>query len=231
MRFQRLEALIGADNLQLLHQKTVLIAGIGGVGSYAAEAIARSGIGTIILVDHDVVDATNINRQLIALDETVGRKKVEVMAERIKQINPMAVIVPLCLFIDATTIESLFSLKPDFIIDAIDSVPSKTLLIETAVAKKIAIIASMGFARKMHPEKIELTTLAKTETCPLAREIRYRLRRDGVKLDIPVVYSIETPIESKLDSVRLGSNAFVPSTAGLIMASYVINQIIDKEAS
>lgn len=226
MRFQRLEALIGSNKLNQLKDKTVLICGIGGVGSYATEALARSGIGHLILVDNDIVDITNINRQIIALESTLKQPKVTVMMNRILDINPKAIVTPLKLYIDESTIELLLNRKIDFVIDAIDSVPSKCLLIAACAEKNMPIIASMGFALKMHPEKIELTTLDKTEMDPLAKEIRYRLRKAGVNLKIPVVYSKEQPLKSQIDSVKLGSTAFVPPSAGLMLASYVVNQLI-----
>lgn len=229
MRFQRLEALIGTTKLQHLHDKTVLVCGVGGVGSFSAEALARSGIGHIILVDNDVVDMTNINRQIIALESTLRQPKVSVMMKRILDINPDAIVTPLQLYIDESTIESLLNQKIDFVIDAIDSVPSKCLLISSCYLKKIPIIASMGFALKTHPEMIELTTLDKTEMDPLAKEIRYRLRKANINLKIPVVYSKEPPLKSQIDSVKLGSTAFVPPSAGLMLASYVINQFISED--
>ena len=229
MRFQRLEALIGTTKLHHLQNKTVLVCGVGGVGSYACEALARSGIGHIILVDNDIVDITNINRQIIALESTLKQPKVSVMMKRILDINPEAKVTPLQFYIDESTIESLLNQKIDYVIDAIDSVPSKCLLIASCTQKNIPIIASMGFALKMHPEKIELTTLDKTEMDPLAKEIRYRLRKAGINLKIPVVYSKEQPLKSQLESVKLGSSAFVPPSAGLMLASYVINQFISEE--
>ncbi|PKL01606.1 MAG: hypothetical protein CVV56_01070 [Tenericutes bacterium HGW-Tenericutes-1] len=229
MRFQRLEALIGLMKLNQLNDKTVLICGIGGVGSYATEALARSGIGHLILVDNDIVDITNINRQIIALESTLNQPKVSVMMKRILDINPNAIVTPLQLYIDETSIDSLLNQKIDFVIDAIDSVPSKCLLIAACAQRNIPIIASMGFALKLHPEKIELTTLDKTEMDPLAKEIRYRLRKAGINLKIPVVYSKEQPLKSHIDSVKLGSTAFVPPSAGLMLASYVINQFLMEE--
>lgn len=229
MRFQRLEALIGIEKLHQLSGKTVMICGIGGVGSYAAEALARSGIGQLILIDNDIVDITNINRQIIALDSSLKLPKVEVMSKRIHDINPDAKVSPMRIYIDETSIESIFITKIDFVIDAIDSVASKCLLITSCIQRNIPIIASMGFALKLHPEKIELTTLDKTEMDPLAKEIRYRLRKAHISLRIPVVYSKEEPKKSLINNVKLGSCAFVPPAAGLMLASYVINQFIEEE--
>ena len=229
MRFQRLQALIGADKLSELKSKSVMICGIGGVGSFAAEALVRSGIGHIILIDADVVDITNINRQIIALNSTLKQPKVDVMAARIKDINPDALVTPLNLYIDELTIDQLLEYHPDFVVDAIDSIASKCLLISSCLNKQIPIISSMGFALKLHPELIQITKMAKTETDPLAKEVRYRLRKMNVSLDFPVVYSKELPKISTIESVKLGSSAFVPPVAGLMMASYVVNQFIEKE--
>jgi len=229
MRFQRFEALIGTAKLNQLKQKTVMVCGIGGVGSFAAEALARSGIGHLILIDGDVVDISNINRQIIALDSTINHPKVDVMADRIKDINPEAMVTPLKIFIDDSSIDSILDYHPDFVIDAIDSVASKCLLISRCIQNNIPIIASMGFALKMHPEKIQLTTLAKTEMDPLAKEIRYRLKKANITHQFPVVYSNESPLISQVDVVKLGSCAFVPPVAGLMLASYVVNRLIEKE--
>jgi tRNA A37 threonylcarbamoyladenosine dehydratase len=229
MRFNRLEALVGQKSVKNLNQKRIMIVGLGGVGSFAAEAIARSGIGEIFLVDHDVVDITNINRQLIALESTLGKPKVEVMKDRIRDINPKCIVHTFQLFFNEQSSSKIFSTNPDFIIDAIDTIPSKILLISHAIKQAIPIISSMGFAKKMHPEQIELTTLKKTEICPLAKTLRYQLRQAGYTLDIPVVYSKELPIESMNQDIKLGSSSTVPPVAGLMMASYVINEIIKEE--
>lgn len=228
MRFQRLEALIGAEQIEKLHSKTVMICGIGGVGSYAAEALARSAIGHLILVDSDKVDITNINRQIIALDSTLNRPKVNVMSDRIKDINPDAIVTPLNVYIDDSSISMLLDFYPDYVIDAIDSIASKCLLISSCIQKNIPIISSMGFALKLHPEQIEITKMAKTEVDPLAKEVRYRLRKLNVSLDFPVVYSKEIPKSSLDSSVKLGSSAFVPPVAGLTLASYVVNYFIER---
>lgn len=229
MRFQRLLALIGEDSFSHLKSKTVMVCGIGGVGSFAAEALARSGIGHLILVDSDVVDITNVNRQIIAMTSTFQQPKVDVMASRIRDINPDALVTALNLYIDEHTINHLMSFRPDFVVDAIDSIASKCLLISICLNHQTPIISSMGFALKLHPEFIQITKMAKTETDPLAKEVRYRLRKMNVSLDFPVVYSKEQPKQSTIASVKLGSSAFVPPVAGLMMASYVVNSIIEKE--
>ena len=227
MRFQRFEALVGSENLLKLNSKTIMICGIGGVGSFATESLARSGIGHLILVDADVVDISNINRQIIALDSTINQPKVEVMASRIKDINPNAIVTSINTYIDDSTINSLFDSHIDFVIDAIDSISSKCLLISSCIQRNIPIISSMGFALKLHPELIEISKMAKTEVDPLAKEVRYRLRKMNVSLDFPVVYSKELPKHSHDLSMKLGSSAFVPPAAGLMLASYVINRFIE----
>ena len=232
MRFARFEALVGEKTAALIAEKCVFVAGLGGVGSYAVEALARSGIGTLILVDGDVIDVTNINRQLYALDSTVGHLKVEVAAARLHEINPLLRVIAYPRFLDGENLFSMLNHPIDFIIDAIDSVDAKTFLIKTALDKGIPLISSMGFAKKLHPEAIKLGMLSETTVCPLAKTMRIRLKAEGMSLQVPVVYSTETPLESQTTSIKLGSVSTVPSVAGLLMASYVLNRLIDtsKEA-
>jgi len=228
MRFARLEALIGQNTMQSLTEKTVFIAGIGGVGSYALEALVRSGIGNLILADPDRVDVTNINRQIIALDSTVGKLKVDVASARVKDINPAVHLTTYPLFLDSSNLDSVLNQKIDFIVDAIDSVDAKTALIEKALEKKIPIISAMGFAKKLHPEMIQLSTLKKTSVCPLAKTMRLRLKNVENAMALPVVFSTETPLEITHPSIKLGSVSTVPSSAGLMMASYIINHFITE---
>ncbi len=230
MRLDRLEALIGSDNSALLKTKTILVCGLGGVGSYCAEALARSGLCGLVLADCDVVDPTNANRQLIALDSTIGQMKTDVMRERIADIDPQVVVTTFTERISPDNLERLFAGNPDFVVDAIDDVEAKTALIAYAVARGVPIVSAMGFANKLHPEKIQISTLDKTTVCPLARIVRMKLRDQGLAARVPVVYSTEAPIASRREGIKLGSSAFVPAAAGLFAAAYVINAFIQMEA-
>lgn len=228
MYFNRLENLIGKEKLKRLNQTNVFVFGLGGVGSYAAEALVRSGIGFIKVVDYDVVDITNMNRQLVALTSTIGHKKIDVFCERARNINPKISIIPVDLKVDDQNIETLLSEKPDYVIDCIDDVFAKVELIRMCQKLDIPIIISLGFANKFHPELIKISTLKKTSVCPLAKVMRKRVKDAGLSLDIPCVYSEEKPAQV-IDSDILGSTAFCPSSAGLMMVSYVINQIIEED--
>ena len=225
----REEALIGKEAVEKLKHAHVAIFGIGGVGSFAAEAIARSGIGEITIVDKDVVDKTNVNRQLIALYSTFGKSKVEVMKERIMDINPDAIVHTHAIFYNN---ESDFSFAGiDYVIDAIDTVSSKLLLIETCHKLNIPIIASMGTGNKLDPTQFEVSDIYKTSVCPLAKVMRRELKkRDITKLK--VVYSKEEPLKPAIDlsdDTRRGTPAsisFVPPVAGFILAGEVIKDLI-----
>lgn len=229
-QFQRTEILIGEENLNKLKKQTIAIFGIGGVGSYVAEALARTGIGKFILIDNDKIDITNINRQIHATHEAIGKPKVEEMKKRIQSINPEAEIETIHEFVTENNIQEITNKQIDYIVDAIDTVKSKIEIIKTAKQKNIPIISSMGTANKLEPTKLEVTDIYKTRTCPLAKIIRKELR----KLEIPnlkIVYSTEEPKPSKQnqDGTRtLGSISFVPSTAGLIIASEIVKDIIKK---
>lgn len=239
-QFSRNELAIGVEGVKRMKEKTVAILGVGGVGSFAAEACARSGIGRIILVDKDVVDITNINRQLVANLSTVGREKVDVMKERIADINKECEVVPLKIFYTEETAEQFFSYKPDYVIDASDTISYKIHIAQQCIERGVKIIASMGAANKMDPTRFQIADISKTHTDPLAKVMRLRLRKLGIKKGLPVVFSDESPIVVREDvvsevgnpdaSIRKAemppaSNAFVPSTAGLICASWVINDI------
>lgn len=229
-QFFRSNLIISKENTKLLNTKTILLCGVGGVGSYALEALIRMGVGHIILVDNDKVNITNINRQLIALHSTVGRLKVEVAKERCLDIFPNAIIDTYPIFINKENIDSLFNTKIDYIIDAIDTVSAKLLLIEKANELNIPIISSMGTGNKLDPSKLEITDIQKTEYCPLAKTMRYELRKRNIK-HLKVLASKEPPIniEKVLDENNkaiIGSVSFVPSVAGLMIASTVIKDII-----
>ncbi|MBM7606978.1 tRNA A37 threonylcarbamoyladenosine dehydratase [Lysinibacillus composti] len=240
-QFSRNELAIGKEGLEKLKSKTVAILGVGGVGSFAAEACARSGIGRIILVDKDNVDITNVNRQLVAYLSTVGRSKSTIMKERIADINPECEVIDMQMFYTEETYEEFFDKGIDYVIDASDTVMYKIHLMKECLKRNIPIISSMGAANKMDPTRFKIADISETHTDPLAKVIRTKLRKEGIKKGVMVVFSDESPIVVREDVVgEVGnpnatirkakmppsSNAFVPSVAGLIAASWVINDIL-----
>lgn len=240
-QFSRNELAIGKEGLEIMKGSTVAVLGIGGVGSFAAEALARSGVGKLILVDKDNVDITNVNRQVIALLSTVGQPKADLMKERIKDINPDCEVIALKMFYTEETYEQFFSHELDFVVDASDTIIYKIHLMKECLERKIPMISSMGAANKMDPTRFQIADISKTHTDPLAKVIRTRLRKDGIYKGIPVVFSDESPIVIREDIRKVvgndqaeirkaqmppSSNAFVPSVAGLIMASYVVRMLL-----
>ncbi|MBR4090645.1 MAG: tRNA threonylcarbamoyladenosine dehydratase [Mogibacterium sp.] len=217
-RDSRTIKLIGEEGLSLLKASSVLIVGVGGVGSYAAEAVARAGVGRITLMDGDIVQPSNLNRQLVALTSTLGRNKAEVMAERIRDINPEAEVTALARFYEED--DALDLTEYDWIIDAIDSVIAKTALIKTAVEKDVNIVSAMGAAGKFDTQ-FKVADISKTSTCPLAKVMRKKLRETGIE-HLPVVYSEEKPVPR---DGELGTLSYVPGSAGLCLAGYVIRSI------
>lgn len=224
--------IIGQEGIEKLKNSNVIVFGVGGVGSFAAEAIARAGVGSLTIVDFDDVDVTNINRQLPALHSTVGRDKVDVMKERILDINPDINIKAIKSLYNEETSEELLNEKYDYVVDAIDMVSSKIHLIETCKKKGLEIISSMGMGNKLDPTKIVVTDIHKTTMCPLAKVMRKELRDRKIK-KLKVVFSTEKPRELKEKimngkKVTPGSISFVPSVGGLVIASVVINDLINK---
>ena len=231
--FSRARMVLGDAAMEKLASSTVAVFGIGGVGSYIAEALARGGVGHLILCDNDVVSVSNINRQLIALHSTVGRPKVEVMAERIRDINPDAVVEIHQTFYDASTAGEFDMTNWDYIADAIDSVTSKLLLIETAQKNGVPIIASMGTGNKIDPSRLQISDISKTSVCPLARVMRRELKKREI-YKLKVLFSTEEPIPPKYapeDNASPGcrgtpgSLSFVPSAAGLMIAGEIIREL------
>lgn len=215
--------LIGEDGVNRLRQSSVIIFGVGGVGSYVTEGLARAGIGSITVVDKDCIDITNINRQIPALHSTVGRPKAEVIAERIRDINPECMVVAEeCFFLPDTADRFEFS-EYDHVIDAIDNVTGKIALAEKAFREGTPIISSMGTGNKLDPTAFRVADIEKTRVCPLARVMRHELRKRGVH-GLKVVYSEEEPV--KTGSRTPGSVSFVPSVAGLIIAGEVIKSLL-----
>ncbi|HEC58215.1 hypothetical protein LCGC14_0774400 [marine sediment metagenome] len=232
--FERTQIIIGDLGIERLEKSHVFLAGIGGVGSFTAEALARMGVGEITLVDHDVVSASNINRQLIALNSTVGQLKVEVMAERIRDINPACKINIITDFLSPTTIPDVITPDYDVIVDAIDSMASKTKLMATAWHKNIPIFSSMGAGGKLDPTLIRTGDIMDTSMCKLAKQLRGHMRRNGVGRGIQTVYSIESPqpalppeaVAHGRPRAVNGTMSYMPSIFGLTLAGMVTNHII-----
>ena len=230
--FLREAMFYGQDALDRLSQAHVMILGIGGVGSYGAEAIARAGVGQITLVDNDTVGLTNLNRQLCALHSTLGKYKSDVMAERIRDINPNCRVTSLPLLYQDDNKETFFSLEPDYIVDAIDLVSCKLSLIQTAKARNIPIISAMGTGNKQDPTRFRICDISETTGCPLARVMRRELRNRGI-VHHTVLFSDEPaitpiPLEAPPPGRRSipASLSWVPSCAGLMLAGYVIRDMI-----
>ena len=235
-RFSRTKLLFGDEAMEKLYGSRVAVFGVGGVGGYVVEALARSGVGILDLIDNDTVSVTNINRQIIATTETVGRPKVEVAAERVHSINPDAVVnIYNTFYLPENQGEFDFS-QYDYVVDAIDTVAGKIALVMQANEAKVPIISSMGAGNKVNPADFEVADISKTSVCPLAKVMRHELKKRGIN-HLKVVYSKELPIKP-VESEEIptgsrrsvpGSNAFVPSVVGLIIASEVIKDIIGFE--
>lgn len=229
-QFARSELLLGGENMEKLKNSRVAVFGIGGVGGFAAEALARTGVGALELFDMDTVSITNINRQIIATLDTVGKYKTDVMKDRIALINPEAEVIPhRCFFMPENSAEFDFS-KYDYVVDAVDTVTAKIELVMKCRENDVPIISSMGAGNKLDPTKFEVADIFQTSVCPLARVMRTELRKRGVER-LKVVYSKEppvTPLPSSEETAKKsvpGSLAFVPSVAGLIIAGEVIKDI------
>ncbi len=223
--YTRTALLIGEDALRKLKQKTVMVLGLGGVGSHCTEALARSGIGRLILVDNDVVEVSNINRQSIALHSTLGRKKTEVMRERVLDICPTIEVTTKDQFLLADTIEEVFEETPDYVVDAIDTVTAKVEAACWCTDKTIPIISSMGTGNKLKGEEFQIADISDTSVCPLCRVMRKELKGRGVE-HLKVLYSKEQPI--KTGGRTPGSIAFVPPAAGLRIAEEVVMDLLNS---
>ena len=221
--FSRVSMLIDINQLK---NKTVSIVGIGGVGGYVAESLARSGVGKLILVDYDVVDETNINRQIIALHSTIGKEKVSLMEERIHDICEDTQVVSYRILYGEENRYDIFSEKIDFLVDACDIVRSKQILITECLNRGIPFISSMGTGNRLDPSKLTVTDLAKTEGDPLARIMRKWAKDRGIRTPIPVLYSSELPI--KTGTRQPGSLIFVPASAGLLIGSYIVRYFLSN---
>lgn len=234
LEFSRTERLIGTDSQQKLYDSTVVVFGVGGVGSHCIEALARSGIGHLVLIDNDTVSVTNINRQSIAYHSTVGQYKTHVMRERILDINPQAKVETFETFVLPENLESLLNSVGhiDYLIDAIDTVTAKLALAEYANAHQIPLISSMGTGNKLHGELFEITDITKTSVCPLCRVMRKELKARGIQ-HLKVLYSKEQPLTPVLPNEEQtskravpGSVSFVPPVAGLLIAGEAVRELI-----
>ena len=223
MEWTRLELLL-KDKLEMVQNKTILVIGIGGVGGYVVESLARLGIKNIIIVDGDVVDITNINRQIIALHSTIGRPKVEVFKERIFDINPKCKVTDIYEFLTPDKIDNLITNKIDYVVDACDTTEVKKEIIRVCSRKKISFITCMGTGNKLDPTKLEIVDIRKTEYDPLAKIIRKMVRDEKITGKIPVICSKERPIPHEGNTIA--SCSFVPSVAGLLCTSYIVNDIV-----
>ncbi|MBQ8830161.1 MAG: tRNA threonylcarbamoyladenosine dehydratase [Oscillospiraceae bacterium] len=229
-RYTRTEWLLGADAVEKLKNSSVLLFGVGGVGSYTAEALARAGIGRITIVDCDVVNVTNINRQIPALTSTVGKEKTAVMAERMRDIAPDAVIETVNIFVSPETIDRFDFSKYDFVIDAIDNVTAKLLIIKGCDAVSTPVISCMGTGNKLDPSRFKITDISKTQTCPLARVMRRELKKAGVN-ECLALWSDEEPVKLTTGERLPSSVSFVPATAGLRIAGEVILRLAEIKRS
>ncbi len=234
---QRTALLVGAASTERLQQSKVLVVGTGGVGAYAAEMLVRAGVGSITLIDSDEVAVTNINRQLIALHSTVGKPKVELLAERLRDISPAIAVEARQTYLAEDAVEELVeSGGYDFVVDAIDTVAPKVALIAACVRRKRAIISSMGAGARIDPTQIRFADIADTFHCGLARAVRSRLRKMGIRRGVPVVFSTEAPRDEAVMEVTgernkrttVGTVSYMPAIFGCYMASYVIRKITQQ---
>jgi len=247
-RFSRTELIIGPEGLDSLQKSKVAVFGVGGVGSFTVEALVRSGVGNMVLIDYDDVCLTNINRQIHALTSTVGQSKVDLMKQRVLEINPEAKVKAVREFYSPENAELLIDSDLDYIVDAIDNVTGKIDLIKKAVFKDIRIVTAMGAGNKVDPTAFEVADISETSVCPLARAVRRELKKDGIINGIKVVYSKEQPITPRIQEVDCkshcicsnkeaavscklrrqipGSISFVPPVMGMILASVVVRDIV-----
>lgn len=227
MNNERSALLLGNEALEILKNKTVLVVGIGGVGSFCVEALARTGIGHLILVDKDKVESSNINRQLLATTETIDQVKVIVMKKRIQTLNPECKVDTYDCFYDCSMDEKIFSQKIDFVIDCIDSIKSKQDLAMACIQRDIPFLSSMGTARRLDPSKLEMMELEKTSYDPIAKRMRNWKRKNKIRNKIWVVCSTEPPRPVEAGK-PLPSMIFVPASAGLLLASECVKKLINK---
>lgn len=243
-QFSRTELAVGREGIELFRDSTVAVLGVGGVGSFTVESLARTGIGKLVLIDKDDVDITNCNRQIPATLETIGQSKVDIMKKRIASINPECEVVTLKMFYNEETYEQLFKHKLDYVADAMDTISAKLHLILQCRERGIPLISSMGAANKLDPTRFQVADLFETSYDPIAKVLRRELRKKGIKKGVKVVYSTETPVAAREEVLKEvvqdpnspirkairppASVAFVPSVAGLIMTSVIIRDLLEK---
>ncbi|TDS58853.1 tRNA threonylcarbamoyladenosine dehydratase [Myroides indicus] len=234
---ERAELLFKEEGLQKLKKAKVMVVGMGGVGSFAAEFLARAGVGSMTIVDGDTVDITNINRQLPALHSTIGKAKVQIVGDRLMDINPELNLVKIEEFISPERAHEIITEDFDYILDCIDSITPKVNLILAAKRKRVKVISAMGAGGKMQASKIVIKDIAKTDVCPLAKQIRKRLKKEGISSGVKAVFSKEKPDESSLKMTDgtnfkksfFGTNSWIPALFGLHSAEYVVRYILSKE--
>ncbi len=235
---QRTELLIGTEGLERLKQSSVLIVGLGGVGGMAAEAICRAGVGKLTLIDRDIVTETNINRQLIALTSTVGMSKAEVLASRLRDINPAVVLHVITDWLDEKNMDQILNEgKFDYVVDAIDTLSPKVHLLKNCVEKGIKVVSAMGAGAKTDPAKVKIDDISKTTYCPLAKAVRTRLHKLGVKRGVTVVFSTEEACkesvietDEKYKRSTTGTISYMPALFGLMLASVVVRELAGTNA-
>lgn len=223
---ERLELLIGKEKIEKLRGKKILVIGLGGVGGYVVESLVRSGIESIIIVDNDVVDITNLNRQIIATRDSIGKMKTLEFEKRIKSINPDCKVKTISEFITKDNIDKLFDEKIDYLIDACDTVSTKKLIIDNCIKENISFVTCLGTGKRLRPELLTITDIRNTKYDPIARILRKHVKDSNYKEKVMCLFSEEEPIECK---EGIGSNSFVPPSAGLLIASYVIRDLIDSK--
>ena len=224
---ERLNLLYGEKNVAYLSSCTVLVVGLGGVGGYAVEALARCGVGKLILIDYDSITFSNLNRQIIALTTTIGKKKTDCFEERIRLINPNCQVIPISIKVTNDTVEECFHEKVDFVFDACDSTEAKLALAKITQAKKIPFLMALGVGNRRYGTEVTQSTLEKTSGDPLARKMRYLFKKEGLSMKIPVIYSKETP---KIQTSKIiASSIFVPAVSGLTAANYIIEYLLHSK--
>ncbi len=229
----RTSLLVGEEALARLQQSHVLVVGVGGVGAYAAEMIVRAGVGRITLLDADEVEASNLNRQLVALCSTLGRPKVDVLRQRLLDINPHLHIEACARYLEAGDVETLLDGGFDFVVDAIDTLAPKVALLAACVRRQVPVISSMGAGARLDPAAVAYADISKTSRCGLAREVRRRLRAAGIERGVAVVYSTEEPVASAIRTVEgernkrsvTGTVSYLPALFGCYLAAHVIRQL------